>query len=282
MKMHRVSRAAVIFLLLAVMWAGGRARAQSDPGTDGRTPVPGPLMRLMDLSLSSVSKESPGALRGGDVAARCADEMQAARSYRSWLVKRDFSQAYLKDSEFAYVEWEFDFVAPDRFRVHQVIREKPPLGEMTDERISVGTKHYINPKAWTLADEGMAGDFVQVDRSLRPEKFLEILRSGKLDSTTAVRVGAPNESGPAQRFVVLEYENVRLGDYPILFEVEGMTARARLWIDADTNLLAKGELIFKGKNAGNKQIEISFEQVFADYNSSLSIDVPSRAPRPPK
>ena len=278
----RCMRAAVMLVLLAALWAGGRARAQEEPGNSDRAGIPSPLLRLMQLSLNSVNRESAGSVRASEVATRCAEQTRQARSYRSWLVKRDFSQAHLKDSGFAYVEWDFAFAGPDRFHVRQTVREKPPLGELVDERISVGATHYTNPKAWMQADAGMASDFVEMNRFLRPEKFLEILRSGKLDSTTLARAGAPPESGQGQRFVVLEYESVRPGDFQILYEVEGMTARSRLWIDADTGLLAKGELIFKGKNASGKQVELTFEQVFADYNSEIPLEAPAIIPRPRK
>jgi hypothetical protein len=274
---HKVVRALIVAVLVAALWAGGRARAQTDPASPNRADTPGPLARLMQLSLNSVNRESAGALRATEVAARCAAETQQVRSYRSWLVKRDYSQAHLKESGFAYVEWNFDFVAPDRFHVRQTVRERPPLGNLADERISAGDAHYTNPRAWSKVGPDMAGDFAEQNRFLRPEKFLEILRTGRLNSMTVAR--ADDGSGASDRYAVLEFENVRPGSYQILFEVEGMTARARIWVDAETGRLAKGELIFKGKNASNKQVELTFEQVFADYNSEITVQVPA-APAP--
>ena len=224
----------------------------------------------MPLSTATATMESASARSQADLAARAAEQTRGAQSYRSWLVQRDLSMDYLKPRNFAYVEWHFEFSSPGRFRVRQSIHEKEPLGEMRDERISIEHDHYLNVGTWIRAVPEMSGDYDQLNRFLGPGKFTEILRTGRPTS-------AGMTSYEGRRLAMLEYDGVTLGGYQILAVFEGVRCRARLWIDAQTGLLAKGELIFRGKD-GDRDVNKVFEQVFADYNQPLTIEPPVLKP----
>jgi hypothetical protein len=113
----------------------------------------------------------------------------------------------------------------------------------------------------------MSGDYDELNRFLGLGKFAEILRTGK-----------PNSAGmttfDGRRLALLEYDGVKLGNYQILAVYDAVRCRARLWIDTETGMLAKGELVFRGKD-GSQEVNKIFEQVFADYNQPLTIDAPA-------
>ena len=129
-----------------------------------------PLEPLMRLSLETAPVQYTSPHEHSELAARCAEQSRAARSYRSWLVQRDYSMDYLKPRNFAYVEWRFEFAGPGRFHVRQTIHEKPPLGEMFDERISVGEGHFVLAGSWMKAPKEMAAEYVEMNRFLGLEK----------------------------------------------------------------------------------------------------------------
>jgi hypothetical protein len=240
----------------ALRFPGARPQAADDT-----------LARLMALSASTATVESASARSQSDLAARATEQAQAAQSYRSWLVQRDFLMDYLKPRNFAYVEWRFQFARPGRFHVRQSIHEKEPLGEMKDERISIGRDHYLNAGSWMRAVPEMAGDYDEMNRFLGLAKFVEILRTGKLTSA-----GTTNHDG--RLLTLLEYDSVKPGNYQILAILQDVRCRARLWIDSETGLLAKGELLFRGKD-GDREVNKLFEQAFTDYNQPLAIDPPA-------
>lgn len=260
-------------LLFLLIWVHTRSR-----GAEGSLLLPAaraqaaedPLNRLMPLSTSTASMESASARSQADLAARSATQSQTAQSYRSWFVQRDFSMDYLKPRNFAYVEWRFEFSGPGRFHVRQSVYEKEPLGEMKDERISIEHDHYLNVGTWIRAVAEMSGDYDEMNRFLGLRKFADILRTGKPTSA-----GMTNYDG--RRLTLLEYDGITVGNYQILAMLEGVRCRARLWIDAETGWLAKGELAFRGKD-GDREVNKIFEQVFADYNQPLAIDPPTLKP----
>ena len=257
-------------LLFLLIWVHTRSR-----GAEGTLLLPAAraqatedaLTRLMPLSTATASIESASARSQGDLAARAAEQTRAAQSYRSWLVQRDFSMDYLKPRNFTYVEWRFEFANPGRFHVRQSIYEKEPLGEMKDERISIEHDHYLNVGSWIRAVPEMSGDYDELNRFLGLGKFADILRTGKPTSA-----GMTNYDG--RRLALLEYDGATVGSYQILAMLEGVRCRARLWIDAETGQLAKGELVFRGKD-GDREVNKIFEQVFADYNQPLTIEAPA-------
>jgi hypothetical protein len=224
------------------------------------------LAPLMQLSAETTAVESTSPRTHAELAARCAAQMGAAQGYRSWLIQRDFSMDYLKSRNFAYVEWRFDFAAPGRFHVRQAIHEKAPLGEMRDERITIEQEHYVHGGAWMRGAKEMAGDYVELNRFLGPSKFADILRTGRPSGAGTATVGA-------RRLAMIEYDNVKLEGYQILSVFEGVRGRARVWIDAETAQLVKGELIYRGKDAGDRPVNKVFEQVF-DYAGQVSIEKP--------
>jgi hypothetical protein len=233
--------------------------------------APDPLEALMQLAAESAPMESSSPRTHADLMARCAEHLRAAQSHRSWLIQRDFSMDYLKPRNYAYVEWRVASAGPGRRSVRQTIHEKPPLGEMLDERISIEPDHFVRAGSWMRAPREMVPDYAELDRFLGPAKFAAILRDGR-----ASGAGTANAAG--RRFVVVEYDNVRLEEYQILAGLKGIRPRARLWIDAETGHLAKGELIFRGKDSGDREVHKVFEQVFADYNADISVEAPSLAP----
>jgi len=257
-------------LLLLLIWVHTRSR-----GAEGGLFLPtaraqateDALTRLMPLSTSTTSMESASARSQADLAARAATQAQAVQSYRSWLVQRDYSMDYLKPRNFSYVEWRFEFAGPGRFHVRQSVYEKEPLGEMKDERISIEHDHYLNVGSWIRAVSEMSGDYDELNRFLGLRKFAEILRTGK-----PIAAGMTTYDG--RRLALLEYDGVKLGNYQILAIYDAVRCRARLWIDTETGMLAKGELVYRGKD-GAQEVNKVFEQVFADYNQPLTIDPPA-------
>jgi hypothetical protein len=245
----------LVLATCAVVCGDARAQAAEDP-----------LALLMQLSPETATVESTSPRTYAELAARCAEQMGAAQSYRSWLIQRDFSMDYLKPRNFAYVEWRFDFAAPGRFRVSQTIHEKAPLGEMRDERVTIEQEHYVHGGTWMRAAKEMAGDYAELNRFLGLAKFADILRTGRPSGAGTATVGG-------RSLAVIEYDNVKLEGYQILAVFDGVRGRARLWIDAETAQLVKGELIYRGKDSSDRAVNKVFEQVF-DYGGQVSIEVP--------
>lgn len=250
-------------ILAALLGVPGGAAPPVGPGPQGQ-PADSDLARLMQLSANGV--EPARSRSAGDWLARAREQIQAARSYRSWLIKRDYSMPHLEPRDFAYVEWQVEFAGPDRLHVRQVIHEKAPLGELIEERIRIGAQYFINPGKWMRADAQTAADNAELDRFLLLEKFSEVLR-GKFAVLGTARSGD-------RPYVLLESDTARPGASPILSEFADAKCHTRLWIDAESGLLAKAELVFQGKDAGGEPLHKAFAQVFTDYNQPLSIDPP--------
>lgn len=250
-------------LLAALLGLPGGASPPGGSGPQG-PPAESELARLMQLSAAGAVKE--GGPSAGDWLARARGQIQGARSYRSWLIKRDYSIPHLEPRGFAYVEWQVEFAGPDRLRVRQVIHEKAPLGELLEERIQIGTQYYIHAGKWMRADAQSAADYADLDKFLLLEKFSEALR-GKFSLLGTVRSGD-------RSYALLESDNARLGASPILAEFAEVKWRTRFWIDAESGQLAKAELVFQGKDAGGEPLHKAFDQVFTDYNQPINIDPP--------
>lgn len=262
----------VVLVCLGTLEGAREARPFAPPATAGMPAQAAamPLEELMKLSAEAATADVAD-LRAGELAARCAEQMRRARAYRSWLVKRDFSMEHLKAADFAYVEWRFELAEPDRLHVRQTIREQPPLGELREERRQAGSEHFLYAGSWTRADPQLAADFSEMDRFLRIRKFEEIVGRGKPALVGAVRLGE-------RRIALLAFEGARLEAYAILTEFEAIKCLARLWVDAETGLLVKGELVYRGTGAGGRRVHKVFDQVFSDYNEPLVMEAPP-APR---
>ena len=256
----------------AIWLAAGLAALLSTPLATllpGQEPPPGELERLMQLSSSGAAKE--GSRSAGDWVSRCREQVQSARTYTSWLIKRDFLMPHLQPRGFAYVEWRLEAVRPDRLHVRQVIHEQAPLGELREERIAIGAEHFLGGASWSKADAQSAADYAELNRFLLLDKFAELLRVSKF-----ILLGTVTSNG--RRYALLETDHARITGYPMLSEFSEVKGRARVWIDEETGLPAKVELEFKGKDAGDNPVHKGFAQVFTAYNQPLTIDPPPLKP----
>jgi hypothetical protein len=129
----------------------------------------------------------------------------------------------------------------------------------------------VNAGAWMRAAKEMAGDYAELNRFIGLAKFADILRTGRPSGAGTASVGS-------RRLALIEYDNVKLEGYQILSVFDGVGGRARLWIDTETAQLVKGELIYRGKDSADRQVNKVFEQVF-DYPASLTIEAPALKPR---
>ena len=231
----------------------------------GERSVSGPdLDTLRKLSISSASREEQKLDSPSSVAARSADAAEKPQRYFSELIIRDPSRSELAPKDHVLFKWEFQFAKPDRYQVKQTAWDGQYY--VVDDWITIGSEEFINILYWMKKENTRS----ELNELLRVDKYLPILRQEVPTSASVYRYYG-------HRYFVLEYETPRLGDLGKLVAALPKPGHLRIWIDSESGLPAKAELVALGVTGRGKQARFHLEQTIAGYGSDIRIETPKTA-----
>ena len=202
-----------------------------------------------------------------DVAERitqCVLATECATSYESRQIIRDPANQKLGQRDYI---WDLEFVAPDRFRVSQTGWSS--TGEVSERWISIGKEFYRFSGNWQKPEDPSRFD---TERQLNPlltvTKYLNVLRQ-----SYPTRNDLMVSNG--KQYMQVSYEPLSRESLASILgnpsPPQGVLGTATIWIDCETNLLAKAEAKI---NMDGDARQLVFEQAFAAYNSGLTIEAP--------
>lgn len=228
------------------------------------------LAAVLTLELHAV----PNAETLTDVAervARCVEATERTTSYVTRQVIRDASHEQMSHGDYV---WDMEFAVPDRYRVSQ--SGWSDTGEVRERWVSIGSDFYRHAGSWQKPKDPTRFEPEQkLNRHLTVAKFLGVLRQGHPTSHEL-------DTDGHMQYLQVRYEPLsRETLAPILGNPsppQGILGSAIVWIDTETDLLAKAEVRVTENNSGRTLL---FEQAFASYNADLSIERPD-APLEPE
>jgi len=228
------------------------------------------LAAVLTLKLHSV----PNGETLTDIAERvawCVEATERTTSYVTRQVIRDASHEHMSHGDYV---WDMEFAVPNRYRVSQ--SGWSDTGEVRERWISIGSDFYRHAGSWQKPKDPTRFETEQkLNRHLTVAKFLGVLRQGHPTSHEL------NTDGHKQ-YLQVRYEPLsRETLAPILGNPsppQGILGSAIVWIDTETDLLAKTEVRV---TESNSERTLLFEQAFASYNADLSIERPD-APLEPE
>lgn len=136
-------------------------------------------------------------------AADCSRKLARVRSYASRLTIRNLARSDLESRGHRQIEWRFHLVEPGDCHVNQIAWDTE-LGEVFDEWISVGRKHYRNTGFWVdLSSANPGRQDRWINRFLRAGKFCELLRASRPVA------GYSWDKGPS-RFLLLSFRSTSM------------------------------------------------------------------------
>ncbi len=236
------------------------------------TPKPLPLIdailyRLVDDLPAEPEAATPVA--AGDARARAARSAQATRSAAHSYSSLTRLSSAGRDTR--TMQWRADFAAPDKSHVlldvQQVVNGSEEYG--TDEWIVDDGKQYSGILGFDWREEPLESAAGRTSRFLAVDKFLRLLDS-------AEPVSAVDTGPPAARHLLLHYDG-RLGpellaDLDWSSPTQAEPVPVRIWIDAQTLLLARADVTVTDSN-GNR---IDLRQGFSGYGQPILIESPVR------
>lgn len=193
-------------------------------------------------------------------------------SYRSELFLLDQLNPELQTHGQINLHWALDYQAPDRYHVLQRGWDAKGHQYVYDEWIDLKNGHYDNAGLWIRGPQDSNTDIRrQLSQALRLEVFLELMASTPPASLTSHRY-------LGRQYYALTYlldPKNRLVNFPITYGslVEG-PYQARIWVDASTNLVVKGDVFGKTMKADGKPAGMSITQVFGNWNQTQAIQAP--------
>jgi len=138
------------------------------------------------------------------------DVLSGIKEYRSKLVVYDLQCAALKDFQYMIISWNFDFINPDSFDIHQFTRlENYPNGaEAWWGR--QGQDNFTTMYLYQNLSEGLP-DRTPIEKFIRIDKYLEYLKTIDLKSVHLERI-----ANQGVYFIETELPtNIMLGSWPI-------------------------------------------------------------------
>lgn len=218
------------------------------------------MERLMKLSPSTARKDLGEAPDGAWHAGRCVTAAQWRKSYHSRMLFKEGSPGA------PTCDWLIEFAKPANFRVQQFV------GDEGDIWATIGEQHF----EWLFYQitGGKASEAATredgTNRFLTIEKWLGLFRT----SDPAV-AGIYRDHG--RRYVLLDYQSrsstgVLLGEMASGTEVSGYRESVQAWIDAESGLLAKGQLEATWLNPAGEEQRVQLQQVFAGYDHDIQFD----------
>lgn len=230
---------------------------------------------LMSLSLRVATKEPDAVPAPQDLARRCADATERAGSYASVIVFDDVDRPELAATSYAVIVWLAEHAGPDRYLAYQQMWDDSRGSYVSDEWIDIGTAHFDNMGVWLKSPGGNSIEESRrkLNDTFQPEKFLAIMRSQAPESAGLYRVGE-------KRYFVLGYRSPSLTGFGPLADLFSELIGMRVWIDQETGLLVRGEVVGKSKPRKGRQERVGLVQCFSSYDEPIQIP-PPHAPMVP-
>lgn len=224
---------------------------------------------LMSLSLRAATKEPDAVPASQDLARRCADATERAGSYASVIVFDDVDRPELAATSYAVMVWLAEYAEPDRYLAYQQMWDDSRGSYVFDEWIDIGTDHYDNMSVWLQSTGGnpIEESRRKLNDTFRPGKFLAIMRSQAPESAGLYRVGE-------KRYFVLVYRSPSLSGFGSLADLFSEPIAMRVWIDRETGLLVRGEVVGKSKPRKGRQERVGLVQCFSSYDKPIQIPPP--------
>jgi len=232
--------------------------------TRKKGPTEANLSRLLNATTPSAAKLASCAAAPKDAILRCLDLAASAQTYCSRLVMAQETKYSSGRSRSSIVEWRLDFKQPDVFHVAQTVRED---GD-NDEWITIGTEHYIRAAIW-LRNDARRND--KLNHFLLVEKYLVLLRSFDPVSARLFRY-------LMRPYLLVEYmlsDTSALGTWAGLLNSAISTVpagcQALIWIDLESNRVAKGQLQLQSENPDGSEIVLDVQQAFTNYDKDVHV-----------
>ena len=232
--------------------------------TGRKGPTEANLSQLLNATTPTTAKLASCAAEPKDAILRCLNLAASARTYCSRLVMAQETKYSSERSRSSIVEWRLDFTQPDDFHVAQAVRENGDY----DEWITIGNNHYIRAAIWLRNDEERNDT---LNHFLLVEKYLVLLRSFDPVSARFFRY-------LMRPYLAVEYklwDISALGTSGSLLNsaISNVHAgcQAFIWIDLESNRVAKGQLQLKSENPDGSEIVLDVQQAFTNYDKDVHV-----------
>lgn len=214
--------------------------------------------------------EPPGITDIGERVARCVKATELAHSYVTRQVIRDPAHQQLGDGDYV---WDMEFVAPDRYRVSQT--GWTSTSEVRERWVSIGREFYRLAGTWQRPEDPSRFDPERrLNEHLAVAKYLNVLRQG-------YPTGHEINVSEGRQYLQVRYEPLGRESLASILgnpsPPQGVSGVATIWIDAETDLLAKAEVKITESGDGR---QLLFEQAFASYDEGIAIEAPETAAGP--
>jgi hypothetical protein len=164
--------------------------------------------------------------------------------------------------------WDLEFAAPDGYRVSQTGWSS--TGVVRERWLTIGNDFYINAQGWHRSTEPIRfEEELGLNKNLSVRKYVTIMKQGIPTSYDVV-------AAEGHDFLHLTYQPMTRESLSAILgnpsPMQGIGADADLWINLDTHLLTKAEVVVFDARNGQRTL---FQQSFASYNSDLAVIRPS-------
>lgn len=218
------------------------------------------IQREEAASLSKDSTASAGAVE--DVATYVSSLRQRAKNVSSYR-----SYAAIVTDSINVMEWDYDYVAPDRFSVEQLVMSRGQ--RVLNKWMSIEDELYVYMGVW-IRDKEKVSQYDRTINTLRLSKWLDSLPA-------AGKIKASRRTKADKQYVLLEFEPTDLNNFfARRLPEETDPAQAQLWVDYDTGFVHKGSVAVKTIAESGNKVEFTYEQEFFGINEGGSIEIPER------
>lgn len=196
---------------------------------------------------------------------RVIRQNELMRTYTTRFTFTDFTQEAKHKGHFT-IEWDVEYVFPDRFLVTQSALEKE--GPVYDRWITIGKEHYFQIGGWFKEPDGPDAEWRnETNKLLMLDKWLYLMKNNTISS---IKVCQSDE----RRFIALTYMPVKLNYFWAADFSKEMIYNAEIWVDSSRLFIVKAVLLAKGKDLKGNKVDVAYEQVYRGYNSDIKIVKP--------
>jgi len=228
---------------------------------------------LMLLTVEAAPAEWPAAnLNARTLAKKFAKTTDKKRSYRSELAVIDRANSELQSKDFLTLHWAMDYLAPDRYHVMQMGWEQQGHEYVYDEWIDLKAEHFDNAGFWAKLKKSDATDIrTRIGQSLRADDLVKLLASTAPATLTEHHFRGRRYHAflfpldPASSLVCFPVKYSSVVDGPF---------NVRIWVDADTGLLAKADITGAAMKSDGKPATMEIVRVFGQWDQNFAINAP--------
>lgn len=221
------------------------------------------------LILQGLNSQKDGEVKDepvdSQVIARIIHQNGLTKTYMTRLTFTDFAQEAKHKGHFT-VEWDAEYVFPDKFFVTQSAWEKE--GPAYDRWLTIGKEHYFQIGGWFKEPEGVDSDWRdRTNKLLSLDKWIYLIKNNGFSSMKVYKVDN-------RKFVVIKYVPTKLDYFWTTDLGTDIAYEAEIWVEDLPLLIAKAVLYANGKDAKGNKVNVAYEQVYKGYNSNIKIEKP--------